>query len=55
MKIRPWVDEFLDGTNLLIEPYNAECKKLCVYVSKQLAAMWQKCIERARLAQRIMI
>jgi len=30
MKIRLWVDEFLDGTNLLIEPYNAECKKLYV-------------------------
>jgi len=37
--------------------HNAACKKLqmfSAYVSKQLTAMWQKCIERARLAQRIM-
>ena len=41
-------------TPLLIEPLCSVWKATDVYVSKTLAAMWQKCIERARLAQRIM-
>jgi len=34
--------------------HNAVCKKLQMYDRKQLAAIWQDCIERAPLAQRIM-
>jgi len=29
-------------------------KAIDVHVSKQIAAVWQKCIERARLSQRIL-
>ena len=41
-------------TPLLIEPSCCVWKATDVYVIKQLAAVWQKCIKRARLAQIIM-
>jgi len=47
------VDEFLSGTN---DPHTAACKTLLqeMFVSKQLAAVWKKCIEHASLAQGIL-